>query len=168
MAKNAPQNEPQTSAPKDKMYTITVERDGEVFERQVTIKGIPLWLPQKENRLAPLELVGNVVDIAVLPPNEEAGFPEREAMIIETATTHWVVPIESKVWTRQFVEMRKPVVGDRVHVSFDGKAKKASKVGWAPANLFTINYINRQKTEALQKAAHAAQFAQAASTSQVS
>lgn len=153
---------------KAKLYVITVERDGEVFERQVTIKGIPLWLPQKEDRLAPKELVGNVVDIAILPPNEEAGFPEREAMIIGTQTTHWVVPIESKVWERQFNEMRKPVVGDRIHVSFDGKAKKASRAGWAPANLFSISFINRAKTEAAQKVAHEKQFAVQTSNAQVS
>lgn len=146
---------PESSA--EKLYAITIERDGEVFVRQVTIKGIPLWIPQKSERNIPLEIIGDVVDITMLPPNEEAGFPARKAMLLKTSTTHWAVPIDGPVLARQFEEQaHKPKIGDRVFVSFDGKARKASKTGWAPANLYSIAWIDKAKTEAA-KAASAAQ-----------
>lgn len=131
------------------MYSITRERDGEVFTSQVTILGIPLWIPQSRAEL-PREIVGEVVDVTLLPPNEEAGYKEeREALIFRTKTTHWVVPIASKVYERQFEEMRKPVIGDKLMISFDGKAKKNKKPGFQPANLFTVSFFDAKATAAL-------------------
>lgn len=137
-----------TTEKKGKMYKITTERDGMFFSREVSILGIPLWIPQSKPETCSLEIVGEVIDVTMLPPNEEAGYTEaREALIFRTPNgSHWVVPIASAVYVRQFEEQRRPVIGDKLMIAYRGKAKKNKKPGFAPANLFEVNFFDATLT----------------------
>lgn len=150
------------AAGEGKKYRIEQVIDGEVFVSEVSILGVPLWLPQKPEAQHPQSVVGQVLEIVTLPPNEELGSAERDAIVLKTKTgSHWKCPV-NEVLKRQFAEMRTPAAGDWIAITFEGKARKG-KGSKQPANLFRMGFLSAERTAELKKA-QAAEAAHVART----
>ena len=142
MAEKKTEKKTENTEKTERTYSIVVERDGELFERTVGIKGIPFWRPQKEGSGHNTAIVGCVEDFVVIPATE-AVERETRGMVLRTAESYWIVNLGAAL-ERQVEELgleerlRKDGEVVRVLIEYEGKAKTA-KPGRQPANRFNLS-----------------------------